>query len=79
MSITEKNIKEIISKLNLLVRLLAASIIEGKSATEQIKLLDQAGLQPKDIADIIGKTSNYVRVTLSSLRKAHKRGKKGNE
>jgi len=79
MDMNEKNIKEIISRLDVLVRLSAASLIEGKSATEQIKILAKAGLQPKDIANITGKTPNNVRVTLSLLKAGKREKKKDNK
>jgi len=38
---------------------------------EQIVLLNRAGLQPKDIAELLNTSSNTVRVELVALRKSH--------
>lgn len=60
---------ELSGRLNTISRLLAVSIIDGKKQSDQIRLLSKAGLEPKEIADIIGTSSNTVRVTLSTMRK----------
>lgn len=57
------------NKLDTLVRLIAIGLCEGKTQKDQIALLASAGLQPKAIAEILGTTSNTVRVSLSNLRK----------
>jgi DNA-binding NarL/FixJ family response regulator len=68
---------EIISHLGKLTRLVAAGLVVGKPQTEQIGLLSRAGLQPKEIADIVGTTPNTVSVNLSEARKQNKKkGKK---
>jgi len=61
--------KRLLEKIDVLVRLSALNIIKDKEYTEQVELLSSVGLQPKEIADLLGKTSNSVRVTLSRLRK----------
>lgn len=68
---------EVITRLDKLIRLVATNLVIGKSQTEQIGLLSRAGLQPKEIADIVGTTPNTVRVTLSTARKQNR--KKGNK
>lgn len=60
---------EILKKLDLLVKLNAAQVIEGKDFKEQVKLLYAVGLQPRDIARILGKTANNVSVMLNYLKK----------
>lgn len=66
----EKELLEDISqKLTSIRNLLIAGILESKRQTEQIKVLSFAGLQPKEIAEILGTTPNTVRVMLSRLRK----------
>ncbi len=66
---------EISIKLDILIRLLAVGLCGEKNQTEKIKILSSAGLQPKEIADIIGTTSNTVSVALSNLKKQKKRNK----
>ena len=70
---------EVISQLNKITRLIATGIVTGKPQTEQICLLARAGLQPKEIADIVGTTPNTVSVTLSGTRKQNKKKGKKNE
>ncbi len=62
----------ITDKLDSLLRLVAVAVIQGKNQTEQIRLLSQAGLQPKEIAELVGTSSNNVRVRLVELRKRSK-------
>jgi DNA-binding CsgD family transcriptional regulator len=70
---------EVIRRIDKLIRLVATGLIIGKSQSEQVGLLSQAGLQPKEIADIVGTTPNTVRVTLSTARKQNKKKGKKNE
>ena len=58
-----------IDKIDILIKLTAANVIQNKDFKEQVRLLSSVGLQPKEIADILGKTPNNVRVTLNMLRK----------
>jgi len=54
----------------MLIRLNALGLVkEIKAQKEQITLLSDAGFQPKQIAGILGTTSNTVSVTLSAIRK----------
>jgi hypothetical protein len=69
---------EMIDKLNLLVKLTAASVVDGKDFKQQVRLLSSVGLKPKEIADILGKTANNVSVMLNYLKKP-KGGKNGKE
>jgi len=66
--------REVAQKLDAVVRLLALNVIKGRELKDQIRLLDQAGLKPKEIADILGRTPNAIRVALFSIRKG-KRGR----
>jgi hypothetical protein len=43
------------------------------SLKEQIELLDGFGLRPKDIADILGKTSGHVSKELVGIRRTKKK------
>lgn len=65
----------ILKKLDILVKLSAIKVTEGKNLNEQVKMLSQIGLQPKEIADMIGKTANNVSVALNYLKKASKKKK----
>ncbi len=65
--------KQLLEKIDALVRLTALGIIKDKEYPEQVELLSSIGLQPKEIADLLGKTPNSVRVTLSRIRKGKKK------
>ena len=61
----------LLEKLDTLVRLQAhSSVARLESQKEKILFLSKAGITPKDIADILGTTSNSVNVALSNARKA---------
>ena len=60
---------EIVSKLDVIIKLLAANSVKGKEAKEQILFLHNLGISNKDIAEILGKTQNTVNATLSQSRK----------
>ena len=67
---TEILLTEISGKLDVLIHLYATGLVkEIKLQKDQISLLDEVGFTPKQIAGIIGTTSNTVRVALSAIRK----------
>lgn len=71
----EINLK-LLEKICLLVKLTALNIVKDKDYKKQVELLSSIGLKPKEIADLLGKTPNNVRVTLSQIRKSKGKGKK---
>lgn len=59
------------AKLDTLIRLQAhLAVSQFESQKDKILFLSRAGLPPKEIADILGTTSNNVNVALSTARKA---------
>jgi DNA-directed RNA polymerase specialized sigma24 family protein len=67
----------ILDKLDQILHVLALIATKDMKQREQIALLDRAGLQPKNIAEMLGTSSNTVRVKLVSLRKSKvKKGRK---
>jgi DNA-binding CsgD family transcriptional regulator len=64
-----ENTQELVMKIDVLTRLFAVHLVNGKSQKEQIRLLSIAGMGPKEIAGLLGTTTNTVNVTLSTLRK----------
>lgn len=60
---------ELAARLDLLIRIAAISLVEGRPQREQIALLAKTGLSPKEIAELLETTSNTVRVELSRQRK----------
>ncbi len=68
---------EMLERLDQIVRLLAAAVTKDLKQRDQIALLSKVGLSPKTIADLLGTSSNTVRVELVTIRKSRgKRGKK---
>jgi hypothetical protein len=61
--------KELSGKLDIIIKLLAADVTQGKSLKEQVGLLSGLGLQPSVIAEITGKNANLIRVTKAGLKK----------
>jgi hypothetical protein len=57
------------SKMDTVIKLLAVNLVEGKGFKDQVSLLSAFGFQPKQIADILGKSPNNVRVMLHGIRK----------
>lgn len=64
--------QEISSKLDTIIKLLSISSLEGKDPKTQVLILSSFGLQPKQIAHILGKTPNSVRIMLHRARKETK-------
>ena len=63
---------------NRLLRVIIALLLRGKqdvtpTLRQQIEILDDMGLKPAEIAEILGRTSKYVSKELSGIRKASKR------
>ena len=76
MSNKKNSYKELLEELKRITKILILIAIEGKTQREQIKVLDSIGYTPKDIAELLGTTSNTVRVTLVDIRKKTKRSSK---
>jgi len=66
----ERQFQIMIEKMDSIIRLLAMGLVEGKTLREQVNLLSSFGFQPKQIADILGKTLNHIRVLLHEIRKS---------
>jgi DNA-binding NarL/FixJ family response regulator len=67
------NDERLLEALNRIARMLAVGLTNGLKQREQIGVLTRAGLKPKEIADILGTSSNTVRVELVALRKSAKK------
>lgn len=76
---SEDRLVDIQDKLNMIIKLLASNIIEGKSQTEAILALGNIGINRNTIADIVGTSPLTVSVRLSEAKKktnSTKRGKR---
>jgi DNA-directed RNA polymerase specialized sigma24 family protein len=76
MSQTDKMLTEISEKMDKILRLLAVNVVKGMTVEqEKIELLDSLGFRPIEIANMLNKTSDNVRVQLSYIRKKKTGGK----
>ncbi len=73
---SDEQYNEISKKLDIITKLLATQLIQEKDYREQAQLLNNIGMQPKDIASLTGKTVNNVTVTLHLMKKNSKKKKK---
>jgi DNA-binding CsgD family transcriptional regulator len=69
----EQQFNEIRERLDKLIRIVALFGTKDLTSTERIYLLNQAGLAPKEIAEIVGTTQNVVNVRLSERRKRRRK------
>jgi len=73
MKTESKDIGEVSKRLDLVIALLLRGLPGKADAVplrEQIQILSDLGLRPKDIARILGRSQTYVGKELSNLRKA---------
>jgi len=67
---TEKFEKEVIEKLDIMIKLFSQSSLDPDAPqTEAIQRLSKIGLKPSQIAEVLNTTGNYVNVILSKNRK----------
>ena len=68
--VEQEQVNEIIKRLDLIVKLLSLNLIkdEGKLALK-VKVLNEFGFQPKEIASLLDKTPNHIHQVLHTLRK----------
>lgn len=65
---------------NRLLRVIVALLLRREEKTpqtlrQQVAILADLGLRPSEIADVVGRTPNYVNKELASIRKTNKKGK----
>ena len=65
----EETIAKIYTKLEVLIRLQAYSIIANKNVSEGAPILRRLGLTPTEIAAIFDTTSNSVKVRIAESKK----------
>lgn len=66
---SDKQLKILTEKLDTLIRLTAIDALKGKNLTDQVEILSEIGLQPKEIATILGTDPNTVSALKSRVRK----------
>jgi len=70
--------KDPLESTNKLLRVIVALLIKRKdhdilTLRQQIEILNDLGLKPLEIAEILGRTNIYINKELSELRKNRKR------
>lgn len=65
----EQQFRELSNKMDTIIKLLALNAVRGKQLKDQVSLLSSFGFQPRQIAEMLGKTPNHIRVILHGLRK----------
>ena len=68
--------EKILLELRRMSKLLALDLVKDMKTNEKYKMLNNAGFQPKEIAEILDTTRNTVSVELSKLKKKLKKDKK---
>jgi hypothetical protein len=66
---------ELNKRLGVIIALLLRSMPksgDSLSLRDQVQLLSELGIRPKDIADILGRTPTYVSKELTTLRKSNR-------
>lgn len=61
--------QQLTEKIDILIKIIAASSLGDKDPKEKIKILSGLGLKPVEISRVIDKTQNYVNVALFRIRK----------
>lgn len=69
---SEHILKSIDEKMKLVVRLLALDLIKGRPLNQQIELLYNASMSTAEIAAVLGRTPNNIRVQLHLMKKKAK-------
>lgn len=65
----DENCHEVLQRLERIERLISILATKDLKQREQIATLSRAGFTPKEIAELVGTTSNTVSVTLAQARK----------
>ena len=69
---SDQDIKEICDRLDVLIKLSVANVIIDKKYDDQVRILSNAGFQPKEIAAFLDRTPNAISIKLTELRKKKK-------
>jgi hypothetical protein len=78
MNETEKLLREMSEKMDKMLKLMALNAVkENQVEQEKINILDSLGFRPVEIASLLGKSPDNVRVQLLNMRK--KKGKSEKE
>lgn len=82
MTVERDDFLEVNKRLGVIIALLLKSLPKSSdtmSLRDQIQLLSELGIRPKDIAEILGRTQTYVGKELVNLRKNRAKVKKNGQ
>lgn len=71
-NLTNKQLLELNKRLGVMISLLLRMVPRegpGISLKEQVRILSDLGMRPRDIAEIVGRTASHVNKELAGLRK----------
>ena len=66
----EEQFREMMSKLDTLIKITVSNVLQGKPLTDSIIILSNLGIGNTEIANILGTSANYVGVIKSKSKKA---------
>jgi hypothetical protein len=75
----KKENDDIITRLNIIIKLLANNVTRDKNATEASAYLRKIGFSNKEIAETLNLKQNVVAAMLSNVKKAKSKKEKPNE
>jgi hypothetical protein len=69
---------DLLKSTNKLLKVIVALLLRGKTdeplnLRQRVQILDELGLKPVEIAEILGRTGSYVNKELSGIRKSRKK------
>lgn len=67
--ISDKQFEELCEKLDILIKITAIDALKERTLTDQVEILSAIGLQPKEIAAILGTDPDTVSVLKSRVKK----------
>ena len=73
---SDKQFKILSEKLDTLIKLTAINALKGKNLTYQVEILSEIGLQPKEIATILGTDPATVSTLKSRVKKKKTKAEK---
>lgn len=68
----EQQFQELNETMKAIRKLLAMNVVKDVEPERQLEFLSNCGLHPSQIAEIIGKTENAVKIALCRLKKKSK-------
>ena len=66
---SEKQFDELLKKMDILIKITAANVFQGKKMKKGILFLSDLGLPSKEVANVLGTTDGYVRNVKSGAKK----------